>query len=143
MAGVINFFSETEFGIEMELTYKLWLEHIIQSEQKQLDELTFVFCSDDYLLKLNTSYLNHDTLTDIITFDYSDIDTISAEIYISIERVKDNAEQFDVDFDDELKRVLAHGVLHCCGYNDSTSDEKALMRQKENEKIKLFHVEQN
>lgn len=143
MAGVINFFSETEFNLKSDSQYIAWLEIIIDSEQKQLDELTFVFCSDDYLLSLNTTYLNHDTLTDIITFDYSKGDTISAEIYISIDRITDNAKEFDVDFDQELKRVLAHGVLHCCGYKDSTTNEKALMRQKENEKIKLFHVEQN
>ena len=86
-------------------------------------------------------YLNHDTLTDIISFDYTEGDVISGDIFVSIERVKDNAIDFKVTFEEELKRVLAHGVLHYCGYKDKTDVDAALMRTKENEKIKLFHVE--
>ena len=86
-------------------------------------------------------YLNHDTLTDIISFDYTEGDIISGDIFISIERVKDNAIDFKVSFEEELKRVLAHGVLHYCGYKDKTNTDATLMRTKENEKIKLFHVE--
>jgi rRNA maturation RNase YbeY len=87
-------------------------------------------------------YLNHDTLTDIISFDYTEGDIISGDIFISIERVKDNAIDFKVTFEEELKRVLAHGVLHYCGYKDKTDTDAALMRTKEEEKINLFHVEQ-
>jgi rRNA maturation RNase YbeY len=86
-------------------------------------------------------YLNHDTLTDIISFDYTEGDVISGDIFVSIERVKDNAIDFKVTFEEELKRVLAHGVLHYCGYKDKTDADATLMRTKENEKIKLFHVE--
>jgi rRNA maturation RNase YbeY len=86
-------------------------------------------------------YLNHDTLTDIISFDYTEGDIISGDIFVSIERVKDNANDFNVAFDEELKRVLAHGVLHYCGYKDKTDNDALLMRSKEEEKIKLFHVE--
>ncbi|EMY82697.1 metal-dependent hydrolase, putative [Psychroflexus gondwanensis ACAM 44] len=142
MADLINFYSTTDFDISNQEEYRLWLLSVIKSEQKTLGELTYVFCSDEYLLDINQSYLQHDTLTDIITFDYTEGDSISAEIYISIDRVKENAKEFSVDFEKELKRVMAHGVLHCCGYKDSTEEEKDLMRAKENLKIELFHVEQ-
>jgi len=142
MADLINFYSTTDFDISDQEEYRLWLLSVIKSEQKTLGELTYVFCSDEYLLDINQSYLQHDTLTDIITFDYTDGDSISAEIYISIDRVKENANEFGVDFEKELKRVMAHGVLHCCGYKDLTEKEKDLMRAKENLKIELFHVEQ-
>jgi rRNA maturation RNase YbeY len=142
MADLINFYSTTDFDISNQEEFRLWLLSVIKSEQKTLGELTYVFCSDEYLLDINQSYLQHDTLTDIITFDYTEGDSISAEIYISIERVKENAKEFGVDFEKELKRVMAHGVLHCCGYKDSTKEEKDLMRAKENLKIELFHVEQ-
>ena len=142
MADLINFYSTTDFNLSNSDGYRLWLVSVIESEQKKLGELTYVFCSDEYLLDINQSYLQHDTLTDIITFDYTDGDFISAEIYISIERVKENAKEYSVDFEKELKRVMAHGVLHCCGYKDLTEKEKDLMRSKENLKIELFHVEQ-
>jgi rRNA maturation RNase YbeY len=142
MADLINFYSTTDFNLSNPDEYRLWLVSVIESEQKKLGELTYVFCSDEYLLDINQSYLQHDTLTDIITFDYTDRDFISAEIYISIERVKENAKEYSVDFEKELKRVMAHGVLHCCGYKDLTEKEKDLMRSKENLKIELFHVEQ-
>lgn len=142
MADLINFYSTTDFDISNQEEYRLWLLSVIESEQKTLGELTYVFCSDEYLLDINQSYLQHDTLTDIITFDYTEGDSISTEIYISIDRVKENAEEFGVDFEKELKRVMAHGVLHCCGYKDLTQEEKDLMRAKENLKIELFHVEQ-
>mgnify|MGYP000408892546 CR=1 FL=1 len=142
MADLINFYSTTDFDISNQEEYRLWLLSVIESEQKTLGELTYVFCSDEYLLDINQTYLQHDTLTDIITFDYTDGDSISTEIYISIDRVKENAKEFGVDFEKELKRIMAHGVLHCCGYKDLTEEEKDLMRAKENLKIELFHVEQ-
>jgi len=142
MADLINFYSTTDFDISNQEEFRLWLLSVIKSEQKTLGELTYVFCSDEYLLDINQSYLQHDTLTDIITFDYTEGDSISAEIYISIDRVKENAKEFGVDFEKELKRVMAHGVLHCCGYKDLSEEEKDVMRAKENLKIELFHVEQ-
>ena len=91
-----------------------------------------MFCDDDYLYKLNVEFLNHDTLTDIISFDYTVGNLIQGDIFISIERVKDNANDFNVSFEEELKRVMAHGVLHYCGYKDKTEEESLQMRTKEN-----------
>jgi probable rRNA maturation factor len=125
-----------------EVTYSKWLEQVAVSENKTLGELSFVFCSDEFLLKINQDHLNHDTYTDIITFDYSDNGLISGEIYISTERVKENAGRFSVSEINELQRVMAHGVLHLCGYGDKSEFETQLMRDKENEKIGMFHVKQ-
>jgi probable rRNA maturation factor len=125
-----------------EVTYSKWLELVAVSENKTLGELSFVFCSDEFLLKINQDHLNHDTYTDIITFDYSDNGLISGEIYISTERVKENAGRFSVSEINELHRVMAHGVLHLCGYGDKSEFETQLMRDKENEKIGMFHVKQ-
>ena len=121
--------------------YADWINRIIESEGFASGQIDYIFCTDDYLLELNLQYLNHDTLTDIITFDYTDGITVSADIFISTERVKENAEAFKVDFDTELKRVMSHGVLHLTGYGDKSPDQKKIMRNKEEEKIKMFHVE--
>ena len=135
---MIHFNYETDFELANEAVYADWLSEVISSEQKHEGEINYIFCDDDYLLEINRQYLDHDTLTDIISFDYSEGNTLHGDIFISIERVRDNATDFNVAFDEELKRVLAHGVLHYCGYKDkSTADEK-LMRQKEEDKIKLF-----
>ena len=115
---------------------------IIESEDKTEGEINYIFCDDEYLLQKNIEFLNHDTLTDIISFDYTMGNLISGDIFISVERVADNAKDFNVSFDDELKRVMAHGVLHYCGYNDKMEADSQLMRTKEDEKIKLFHMEQ-
>jgi probable rRNA maturation factor len=125
-----------------EVSYSKWLVQVAVSENKTLGELSFVFCSDEFLLKINQDHLNHDTYTDIITFDYSDNGLISGEIYISTERVKENASRFSVSEINELHRVMAHGVLHLCGYGDKSEFETQLMRDKENEKIGMFHVKQ-
>jgi rRNA maturation RNase YbeY len=121
--------------------YTDWINRIIESEGFVSGQIDYIFCTDDYLLELNLQYLNHDTLTDIITFDYTDGKTVSADIFISTERVKENAEAFKVDFDTELKRVMSHGILHLTGYGDKSPDQKKIMRNKEDEKIKMFHVE--
>lgn len=121
--------------------YADWINRIIESEGFASGQIDYIFCTDDFLLELNLQYLNHDTLTDIITFDYTDGKTVSADIFISTERVKENAEAFKVDFDTELKRVMSHGILHLTGYGDKSSDQKKIMRNKEKEKIKMFHVE--
>ncbi|MBZ9626923.1 rRNA maturation RNase YbeY [Psychroflexus sp. CAK57W] len=142
MESPINFYSKIEFELKNKKSHADWLKAVIESEQKKVDDLSYVFCSDEDLLYINKRYLDHDTFTDIITFDYSEDESISAEIYISIDRVKENAKDFKVKFENELRRVLVHGVLHCCGYGDSTEESKAEMRALENKKIELFHVEQ-
>ncbi|MEM1002512.1 MAG: rRNA maturation RNase YbeY [Bacteroidota bacterium] len=108
-----------------------WIIHVIEVEGHELGELTYSFVSDDELLNMNVEYLNHDTLTDIISFDYTVGKIIQGDIFISIKRVKDNADMFNVDFDQELSRVMVHGVLHYCGYKDKTESEKQIMRSKE------------
>lgn len=138
---MINFNYETEFELTNEGKYTNWLAAVIQSEGKSEGEISYIFCDDDYLLKLNEEYLNHDTLTDIISFDYSIGNQINGDIFISIERVKENAIDFNNDFDSELKRVMSHGILHYCGYKDKSDADKAIMRAKEDEKISMFHVE--
>ena len=138
---MISFNYESDFSLEPEEVYATWIESILESENKILGEISYIFCNDEYLHSINMQYLNHDTLTDIISFDYTEGDIISGDIFVSIERVKDNANDFNVAFDEELKRVLAHGVLHYCGYKDKTDNDALLMRSKEEEKIKLFHVE--
>ncbi|MDR9458308.1 MAG: rRNA maturation RNase YbeY [Salegentibacter sp.] len=138
----INFFSETDFNFKDEDAHRQWLERVIDSEGKSIDEINFVFCDDDYLHKINLQYLDHDTYTDIISFDNSVEDQLAGDIFISVARVKENAQEFNVDFEEELKRVLVHGILHFCGFRDKTESERELMRQKEDEKIAMFHVEQ-
>ena len=138
---MISFNYESDFILDQEQHFASWIETIILSENKTLGEISYVFCDDAYLHNINMQYLNHDTLTDIISFDYTEGDVISGDIFVSIERVKDNAIDFKVSFEEELKRVLAHGVLHYCGYKDKTDTDAALMRAKEEEKINLFHVE--
>lgn len=112
------------------------------SEGKVVGDISYVFCSDEYLLDLNQKYLSHDTYTDIITFDYCQGNTVSGDIFISIDRVEDNSKTFQVPFHEEVLRVCAHGVLHLAGYKDKTEGDARLMRQKEEEKIRMFHVEQ-
>lgn len=139
---MILFHYETDFFLENEDTYQSWIETVILSEQKIVGEINYIFCDDDYLHDINVKYLNHNTLTDIISFDYSKFDTISGDIFISIDRVRENAQNFSIDFHQELLRVMAHGILHYCGYKDKSESDVLLMREKENEKIELFHVEQ-
>lgn len=138
---MINFDYETDFKISNEDDFSNWISEVITSESYVLGEINYVFCDDAYLHKINVEYLDHDTLTDIITFDNSIGKMIHSDIVISVERVIDNAKDFNVPFEEELKRVIIHGVLHLCGYKDKSKEEDALMRQKENEKIKIFHVE--
>ena len=139
---MIEFNYETDFILNNEIQYSDWISRVIISENKTEGEINFVFCDDEYLHKINMEYLNHDTLTDIISFDYSLGNLLSGDVFISIERVKENAIDFDVSFDEELKRVIVHGILHYCGYKDKLELDTSIMRTKEDEKIKLFHVEQ-
>ena len=139
----INFYSENNFILEDQEKYRRWIEAVIASEAKKLEELSYIFCDDDYLLNLNEEFLKHDTYTDIITFDYSVGKILQGDIYISTVRVKENSTEFNVSFNEELRRVIIHGVLHLCGYKDKTKEQSLLMRQKEEEKMQLFHVEQS
>ena len=111
---------------------KKWLNQVISNEAKEEGDITYIFCDDDYLLEKNIRFLNHNTLTDVITFDYCEGNSVSGDIFISIERVKENSEIFKVDFLTELNRVMVHGLLHLLGYKDKTEKESNLMRKKEN-----------
>ena len=135
---MIEFFSETNFELEDTNIINEWIADTIHSEEHKIGSLNFVFCDDQYLHKLNVDFLNHDTLTDIITFDYNLGKEVHGEIYISIDRVKDNASNFKVSFNNEIHRVIIHGVLHLCGYKDKTESEKELMRNKEDYYLKQF-----
>ena len=139
---MISFNYELEFTLENETHIADWLSEVIISERKDEGEINYVFCDDDYLLEINQQYLDHDTLTDIISFDYSIGNELHGDIFISIERVRENATDFNVSFEEELKRVLVHGILHYCGYKDKTAEDEKTMRLKEDKKIKMFHVKQ-
>jgi probable rRNA maturation factor len=111
--------------------YTKWLEEIILSEEKKLGEINYIFCDDEYLLKINQDYLQHDYYTDIITFDTVKGKTISGEIFVSLQRISDNASTLSKKYEEELRRVLAHGILHLCGYKDKSDEEEQEMRSKE------------
>jgi rRNA maturation RNase YbeY len=128
---MISFHSEVPFEIPDTDATVLWLSSIISQENYNEGEVSIVFCDDEFLHKLNVEFLNHDTLTDVISFDYSIGKEIHGEIFISIERVRENANEFNQNFDTELSRVMAHGVLHYCGYKDKSTSEAAIMRSKE------------
>ena len=138
---MISFNYETDFELENESHYEDWISRIIDSEGFDEGEINYIFCDDEYLHIINLEYLDHDTLTYIISFDYTVGNLIQGVIFISIERVKDNASDFNASFDEELKRVLSHGILHYCGYKDKSPKDEALMRSKEDEKMQMFHVE--
>jgi len=139
---MINFNYETDFTLGDEQAFSDWLSAVIVSEGKNEGEINYIFCDDEYLHKINVEYLDHNTLTDIISFDYTVGNELNGDIFVSVERVADNAKDFKVSFAEELKRVLSHGILHYCGYKDKTDEDAQLMRAKEEEKMKMFHVEQ-
>ncbi|TQI69376.1 rRNA maturation RNase YbeY [Gramella sp. Hel_I_59] len=139
--GTINFFNENNFSLKDEELFQNWLFRLAESEHKNIGEINYIFCDDDYLLEINRNYLDHDTYTDIISFDNTVGNSLNGDIFISTERVEENAADYNVDFLQELKRVIAHGMLHFCGYKDKSESESDLMRRKEDEKIKMFHVE--
>lgn len=129
---MINTYCETDFTLEHAETVLSWISKAIQEEQKKEGEINYIFVNDDYLHKLNLDFLAHDTLTDIITFDNSVGNILHSDIYISIERIQDNAIDFSVSFEEELHRVMIHGILHLCGYKDKTPNDIESMRAKEN-----------
>lgn len=136
----IYFFSEEiNFELKEKLNRKRWLKNIATKAGFNIKELNYVFCSDEYLYQINLEYLNHETYTDIITFDNSEKEfDLSGDIFISIDRVNENAKTHNQEIETELSRVLAHGLLHLMGYKDKTKEESALMRQKEEESISLY-----
>ena len=140
---MISFNYETEFLLGSEEVYEQWLSGVIVSEGKKEGEINYIFGDDDYLVEINQKYLDHDTLTDIISFDYSIGNELHGDIFISVDRVRENAVVFAVPFEEELRRVLVHGILHYCGYKDKSEDDEQIMRAKEDEKMQLFHVKHN
>ena len=132
---MITFNSETSFTLKNQKKLVKWISDVISSEGFQVGEINYIFCNDSYLNKINQEFLNHDTFTDIISFDYTLGKEVGGDIFISIERVLENAEKFNEVFETELHRVMIHGILHFMGYKDKTKKEKTLMRTKEDEKI--------
>ena len=126
-----------KFELAKQKQISSWVNFVLDEEGRELGEINYIFCDDDYLLEINTKELKHNTLTDIISFDYSLGYVVSGDIYISYDRVRDNADGLGIDFDDELHRVMIHGVLHYCGYKDKSEDEKMLMRSREDYYLSL------
>ncbi len=139
---MISFHYQNDYPHIDAKNYRFWLNQVALIGNKVIRKLDYIFCSDDYLLEINQQFLDHDTYTDIITFDYCSEGMLEGEIYISTDRVKENAVAFKVDESDELRRVIVHGLLHLIGYSDKGQQEKNLMREKESEMMQMFHVKQ-
>ena len=130
---MIRYFTEDiDFPFKGKSVHSAWLKAVAEEEGRRLGQISVIFCSDPYLLEINRKYLGHDYYTDIITFDYSEGDTISGDLFISVDTVRSNAEYYSADFKDELDRVIVHGVLHLIGYDDHTDEQTAEMRAREN-----------
>ena len=137
---MITFNSETSFTLNNQKKLVKWIGDVISSEGFQVAEINYIFCDDSYLNKINQEFLNHDAFTDIISFDYTLGKEVGGDIFISIERVLENAEKFNEVFENELHRVMIHGILHFIGYKDKTKKDKTLMRTKEDEKIFILNT---
>lgn len=137
---MIEFNFETDFELKNKSNLQKWISEIIISEGFELGEIVYIFCDDEYLHKLNVEFLGHDTLTDIISFDYRVGKQINGEIYISVERVIDNSKDFDTNFEEELHRVMIHGIFHFCGYKDKSDTDERSMRNKENDSLKNLNT---
>ena len=137
---MIEFNYETNFTLINETQLKNWIASCVHSEGFNIGEVNYIFCDDAYLHKLNVEFLQHDTFTDIISFDNTLGKTVNGDIFISVERVVENANTFNSSFDSELQRVMIHGVLHYMGYKDKTGEEKEIMRDKENECLQLLNI---
>ena len=137
---MILFFAETNFQLAQKRSIKNWLGKIAQQENRKIGDVNIVFYNDEQLLELNKQYLNHDTFTDIITFDYSQKMILHGDICISIERIKENSIKYNCAFDEELRRVMVHGILHLCGYKDKKNNDMNLMKVKEEEALTLFKI---
>lgn len=134
---MVRFFFENKFTLKNRRAIKLWLDQVAKNEKKSIEGVNYIFCDDDYLLEKNIKYLKHNTLTDIISFDYSQGDALLGDVFISTERVSENAVTLGVEEIKELHRVMVHGLLHYCGYKDKTLKEKELMRMKEDYYLSL------
>ena len=134
----ISFYSVSTFSLKTEAAVAACIKAITAEESREVGDITFVFCDDNYLLKINKEFLDHDTYTDIITFDYSVGNEIISEIYVSTDRVEENAKKYKQTFENEIHRVMIHGILHLCGYNDKLAEEKQIMRDKENHYLSLL-----
>lgn len=136
---MVNFQAENcDIPAFVDDSVKVWLEKVVKSHKFILGDLNYLFCDDDYILTTNQNYLNHDYYTDIITFDYSSNNLVSGDLVISLETVKTNSEKFCTSYQNELLRVIIHGVLHLCGFKDKTEEQSTLMRQLEEEALKLY-----
>jgi rRNA maturation RNase YbeY len=134
---------DADFLPENEPALSQWIQKVIDQEKGQLQQINYIFCSDEYLHRINLEYLDHDTYTDIITFPYEDPPLIHSDIFISVERVRENASDLGVSFEKELHRVIIHGVLHLCGYPDKTPVEAQRMREREDKALELFSTQSN
>jgi len=137
---MIEYHYENNFILEDSEKIRIWIEEVIKKEKKIVGDITYIFCDDDYLLERNKEFLNHNTLTDIITFNYCIDNNISSDIMISIDRVKENSTIFENSFNEEMKRVMIHGILHLIGYNDKSEEEEELMRKKEDFYLNMFYI---
>lgn len=135
---MITFEYIAESAFKPSINHKIWLQKVIRKEGKVPGDISYIFCDDEYMLTQNQAFLNHDTYTDIITFDDCFGDVVAGSILISLDRVKENADKFGKTFENELLRVVVHGTLHLCGYKDKTDDEAKVMRQKEDESLALL-----
>ncbi len=135
----ISFSLEKSFTFNNRLKTKAWIKQIIEKQGCKCGDISYVFACDEKVLEINKQFLQHDFYTDIITFDYVENDVISGDIFISVDRVKENAKAFNTTFDEELHRVIIHGVLHLLGYKDHSEKDEKIMRQMENESLKLFY----
>ena len=135
---MITFEYIAESAFKPSVNHKIWLQKVIRKEGRVPGDISYIFCDDEYMLTQNQAFLNHDTYTDIITFDDCFGEVISGSILISLDRVKENADQFGKTYENELLRVIVHGTLHLCGYKDKTDAEAKVMRQKEDESLALL-----
>lgn len=136
---MITFNYETDFELDNEALIMDWVSNVITREDKKVGEINYIFCDDEYLHKINLEFLNHDDLTDIISFDYTLGNIVNGDLYISVERVRENASIFNATFLDELHRVIIHGILHYLGLKDKTETEKQVMRNKENDCLLMLN----
>lgn len=138
MASISFHTEDISFEVSSKLALKNWIKAVIDFHKKKQGPINYIFCSDEYLLGMNRQYLQHDEYTDIITFDYSESELVSGDIFISIDRVKENAEERGIAFLNELHRVMIHGVLHLTGLKDKTPEESSAMRKAEDHALTLF-----
>jgi probable rRNA maturation factor len=140
--SILFFFEAVSFSFQKRTLTRTWLERVAKKKHKKITALNYVFCSDEYLLSMNNTHLQHDTYTDIITFGYSPKESaeITGDIFISIDRVKENAKTYQTTFHNELRRVMAHGLLHLFGYKDKSTSDKKTMREKEELALTLYNT---